>query len=287
MTRACSPLRYPGGKACLTPLISQIIEGNGLKGCHYVEPYAGGCGLALALLFTDQVSEIWINDIDESIWSFWKSVLDHTDELIGLIESTDITVDEWRAQREIQREADKSDPLKLGFATFFLNRTNRSGIISGAGMIGGYAQAGKYKMDCRFNKQNLIRRIGKIQKHRSQIHLSNRDAVEFMRNPPTLPESTLFCIDPPYFNKGSRLYTSFYNEGDHADVARAVMALNHRWLVTYDDTEEIREYYDDCRQYTFDINYSIQTKRVGTELMVASSRLALPDEFAERQINAA
>ncbi len=285
MSRTSSPLRYPGGKSCLKPIVSKIFKANKLQRFHYAEPYAGGCGLALSLLFSGYVSDIHINDIDPSIWSFWHSVLNHTDDLIRLIEGVDISVSEWRKQQEIQLNEDLEDPLSLGFSAFFLNRTNRSGIIAGAGVIGGLQQAGNYKIDCRFNREDLCRRIRRISKYRSRIHLSRKDALVFMEEGDMLPDDTFFCIDPPYFNKGSSLYTSFYEPKDHVIVADSIMKLNHPWVVTYDNTEQIRSLYRQRRQFVFDINYSVQTKRVGTELLIASKGLRLPLEVTERQVN--
>ncbi len=284
MARTCSPLRYPGGKSCLKPLVSEIIRTNNLQRFHYVEPYAGGCGLALSLLFSGYVSDIHVNDLDPSIWSFWKAVLDHTDDMIELVKTTNISVPEWELQRQIQLEEDVSNPLKLGFATFFLNRTNRSGIIKGAGIIGGKQQTGNYKMDCRFNREDLANRIRRVSKYRSRIHLTRQDAVQFMTNKSNFPSQSFFCVDPPYFNKGSSLYTSFYNPDDHAQVAKSVLELEHPWIVTYDDTDQIRKLYRERQQFVFDIKYSLQTKRVGTELLVASKGLRLPPEVEDRQV---
>ncbi|MBB4952739.1 DNA adenine methylase [Agrobacterium vitis] len=265
--------------------MSKIFKANKLQQYHYAEPYAGGCGLALSLLFSGYVSDIHVNDIDPSIWSFWYSVLNHTEELVRLVEFTDVSVQEWHRQKAIQIVEDLGDPLALGFSAFFLNRTNRSGIITGAGVIGGLQQVGNYKIDCRFNKDDLIRRIRRISKYRSRIHLTRKDAVEFMGQSQSMSEDTFFCIDPPYFNKGSSLYTSFYVPDDHEVVAGAVMKLTHPWVVTYDNAEQIRALYRQRRQFIFDINYSVQTKRVGTELLIASKGLRLPSEITERQVN--
>jgi DNA adenine methylase len=267
------------------PLVSAILRANQLQRCHYVEPYAGGGGLALSLLFGGYVSDIHINDLDASIWAFWKSALDHTEELVRLIETTPIDIKEWRRQKAIQSEGDPSNPVALGFAAFFLNRTNRSGIIKGAGVIGGLKQKGSYKIDCRFNRDDLARRIRRISKYRSRIHLTREDAIDFMRQSADLPPETLFCIDPPYFSKGSKLYTSFYGPDDHAAVAEAVLSIQHPWIVTYDNADEIRELYRNRRQFEFDINYSVQTKRVGTELLVVSKGLRLSSEIREHQLN--
>lgn len=286
MIRTTSPLRYPGGKSCLYDLVSTILRDNRLDRGHYVEPYAGGCGLALSLLYGGHVSDIHINDLDLSIWSFWDCVLNQTEELVALVKDTPITIKEWHRQREIHLAADADARLELGFATFFLNRTNRSGVIKGAGAIGGLSQTGNYKLDCRFNREDLVRRIRRVAKYRNRIHLSKLDAIPFMREmQQRLPANTFFCIDPPYFNKGSSLYTNFYGPDEHTDVAQSVLKLKHPWIVTYDYTEEIKALYSKRRQFLFDINYSIQTKRVGSELLIASKGLRLPEEIRNRQAN--
>ncbi len=286
MAKATSPLRYPGGKSCLFDLVTTVIRNNRLERGHYVEPYAGGCGLALALLYEGYASDIHINDLDYSIWSFWECVLNRTEELVELIKNTPVTIDEWHRQKEIHNSSDQSDILRIAFATFFLNRTNRSGIIKGAGVIGGLQQKGNYKVDCRFNVDDLVKRVRRIAKYRNRIHLTNLDAIDLMKHlDGELPERSLFCIDPPYFNKGSCLYTNFYGPDEHQDVAETVLKLKLPWVVTYDNTQEIKKLYSDRRQFAFDINYSIQTKRIGSELLIASKGLRLPEELRKNQTN--
>lgn len=286
MARATSPLRYPGGKSCLYPLVSKILKVNRLERRHYAEPFAGGCGLALTLLYGGHVSDVHINDIDASIWAFWKSVLDYPDELIYRIRKTPVSVEEWHAQREIHLSMQEDDPVSLGFATFYLNRTNRSGIIKKAGVIGGLDQSGPYKIDCRFNREDLERRVKRIAKYRSRIHLSRRDALAFIQDTSAnLPSTTFYCIDPPYFSKGQALYTSFYDPSDHAILASSILKLDSPWVVTYDNAPAISKLYKDRRQYEFDINYSIETKRRGTELLIAAKGLRLPSEIRARQVN--
>ena len=288
MLRTLSPLRYPGGKSCLYDLVAGILRDNRLDRIDYIEPYAGGCGLALSLLYGGHVSDIHLNDVDLGIWSFWNSVLEQTEQLVEVIQRTPITMDEWHQQRAIHQAGDATDSLRLGFATFFLNRTNRSGVISGAGAIGGSLQNGPYKLDCRFNKEDLVRRIRRVAKYRGRIHLSNLDAIPFMQKKAReLPDPSFFCIDPPYFNKGSKLYTNFYGPSEHAAVANAVLKLECPWIVTYDYTEEIMALYSKRRQFVFDINYSIQTKRVGSELLVASKGLRLPKTITARKVDSA
>jgi len=285
MPRETSPLRYPGGKACLYPLVSEILQKNRIERRHYAEPFAGGCGLALALLYGGHVSDIHINDVDASIWALWHSVLNHTDEFVYRVRETPITVNEWRAQREVHLKMDADDPLGLGFSTFFLNRTNRSGIIK-AGVIGGLDQTGPYKLDCRFNRDDLERRIRRVAKYKNRIHLVRRDALAFIQETSAnLPASTFFCIDPPYFSKGQGLYTSYYNPEDHGVLAKSILEIENPWIVTYDNVPAIKRLYRDCRQYQFDITYSVATKRRGTELLIASKGLRLPPEIRGHQVN--
>jgi DNA adenine methylase len=257
---------------------------NKLTQGHYAEPYAGGCGLALALLFNGFVSDIHINDVDRSIWAFWNVVLNRTEEFIERMERTPITLREWRKQRRLLKET--QDTFELAFAAFFLNRTNRSGIIKNAGVIGGLSQKGDYVIDCRFNKEELARRIRRVRKYRRQIHLYRKDALKFIdhvdRN---LPSRTFLCIDPPYFHKGSSLYTSFYKRADHEKVAASILGLESPWILTYDHCDEIHKLYATRRQFQLSLNYSAQLKRVGSELLIASKGLRIPEELRAMQVH--
>lgn len=227
MKPSFSPLRYPGGKTRLYPLVSSILRINGLRKNHYVEPYAGGCGLALSLLFHGDVSEIHINNIDVPIWAFWHSILENTEAFIAKIREMPVTIEQWHLQREIHKQGNKNDILELGFSTFFLNRTNRSGIIKRAGPIGGRLQKGNYKLDCRYNVDNLIDRITNICAFKNRIHLYNNDALNFIRSSKTqLPSNSFYCIDPPYFNKGAELYISYYMLKDHVNLSREISIIN-------------------------------------------------------------
>ncbi len=285
MALATSPLRYPGGKTCLRGPVSRILRGNKLERGHYAEPYAGGCGLALALLFDGFVSDIHINDIDPAIWSFWDAVLNDTEEFIKLMDKTPVTVREWQRQRKILRDPE-SEGMTLGFAAFFLNRTNRSGIIKNAGVIGGLEQNGDYTIDCRFNKEELARRIRRIRKYRGRINLYRKDAIKFIDHvEKKLPKDTFLCIDPPYFHKGSSLYTSFYKRRDHEKVADRILRLQSPWILTYDYCDEIHDLYLSRRQFQYSLNYSAQEKRLGTELLIASKGLRIPNDLRASQVH--
>jgi DNA adenine methylase len=264
---AISPLRYPGAKWRLERFICALLEDNGLSGGHYAEPYAGGASLALSLLFQEKVSQIHLNDLDRSIWAFWRSVLDHPKELIAKIRRTKVTIKEWHLQREVQIQKSAASVLELGFSTFFLNRTNRSGILT-AGVIGGKDQSGPWRLDARFNTEDLVNRIQKISTYKTQIHLTKLDALTFvLRRNDTLPASaTLLYLDPPYFKKGQGLYMNAYEPDDHSLVASVVTKqVGLPWVVSYDDVPEIRSLYANCRRLSYSLRYSASTTRQGRE----------------------
>lgn len=269
-----SPLRYPGGKGKVADYFKQIFKDNLLYDGVYVEPYAGGASVALSLLFNEYASKIIINDIDRSIFSFWYSVLNKPEELCKLIWDTPVNMDTWFIQKQIQKEKSRNSLIKVGFATFFLNRTNRSGILN-AGAIGGQNQTGNWKIDARFNKKELIGRILKIASYKEKIELRNSDAIDLIKSlKKTLPEKSLFYFDPPYYIKGKDLYLNFYQDKDHIRVAEEIAKLNkQKWIVTYDSVPSITNLYTDFRQVKYSINYSAARASKGEELMIFSDNL--------------
>lgn len=281
-----TPLRYPGGKSQLIPFVIELLRTNDLFYGHYAEPFAGGAGIAVKLLLDDYVSRIYLNDFDPAIYALWHGITNETDDLCSLIQNTDVTIEEWHRQREIYFSNKRISKLKKGFATLFLNRTNRSGIIK-AGVIGGLEQKSEYALDCRFNKLDLIRKIQRIGTRREQIVLTNLDASEFIKQIlPTTGKDTLVNLDPPYYAKGQDLYTNFYNPEDHALLAKMVAQIKRRWMVTYDDMPEIRELYSKYPIFTTRLNYSAQIKRVGSELLVLDPKLHAPSSIWALQIGA-
>lgn len=263
----------------MAPLVIHFLKENGLFYGEYAEPFAGGCGIAMTLLVNDLVSKVYINDIDKAIHDFWACVLRHSDDLCELIETVSVTIEERTRQRKIFLGEIKANIVQRGFATLFLSRTNRSGILRG-GVIGGKDQTGNYKLDCRFNREDLVRKISRIAAHRHQIALSRLDAKTFLETVvATSNEKTLVNLDPPYFVRGPELYTNFYKHEDHALLARAVAALKRRWIVTYDDAPEIRKLYSGFPTYSSKLQYYAQDKRAGSELLVVDPRLVVPRGF--------
>lgn len=275
-----SPLRYPGGKAPFAPFIAKVMEKNGLIGGHYLEPYAGGAGVALELLFEDQASHIHINDADPAIYAFWMSVTKHSEELLALLESTPITMDEWFRWRLVLREESEASIVKKGFATLFLNRTNRSGILK-AGVIGGKNQDGDYKLDARFKKDVVAARIEAIAKHARNISVYCEDSLQLLqRCSEFLPKQSLIYLDPPYYVKGKGLYRNYYEHDDHVAIAKKLQQKGFKWpwVVSYDNAEEICAMYQMSQSLSYGLNYTAQRRYVGNEVMFFSRNIVVPDE---------
>ena len=274
-----SPLRYPGGKSRLAPFIALLIEKSNVKNPIYVEPFAGGAGVALNLLLDSKVKEIVINDYDKAIYSVWRAILNETDSFVQLIDTTPLTVEEWRKQKKVYTDNCNKYSLELGFAAFYLNRTNRSGILSNAGPIGGYEQDGNYLIDARFNREELKKRVLAIARKKSSIHLYNEDIRKFIMNFfPIYQERAFVYFDPPYFNKGEALYKNFFSADDHQEIHDLIRNIDCPWIVTYDDVQEIRDMYAECSCRRYDLVYSVANNGTNSELMFLSNASMWPSD---------
>ena len=281
-----SPLRYPGGKNKATSLFHDIIDSNGLRNCVYVEPFAGGASVALDLLFEGYASRIVINDADPSIYAFWHSCLFHIDEFCHMMNTTDISTAQWQIQKDIYRELRKRaldgedfDLMQLGFATFFLNRTNRSGILKG-GVIGGYTQTGKYGIDARFNRKDLELRLRRVANFSNRIELHSEDAKQFlMVHSPEWPDNTLIYCDPPYVIRGKDLYMNYFKHQDHRDLADVIMHIMDKiWVTTYDVNDLISEIYQSKRIRKLILSYSAGKHTSNSEeYIIFSDNLIIPE----------
>ena len=281
MKKIYSPLRYPGSKAKVLAFMKDLIKKNfkEKKPC-YIEPYAGGAAVALGLLLEDVVSDIYINDNDIAIYSFWEyCIRRHPTKLINKIRNVKVTIDEWEKQACIYADTKKKEGFELGFAAFFLNRCNHSGIIKG-GPIGGHTQTGQYRLDCRFNKTELINRINAIAKRRKNIHVFKDDTKDFLlrKDLHNVLCDCLLYLDPPYYKKGSQLYKNFYIHKDHEEISKIMQKLNVRWVISYDNQPEIRKFYAGLKKREFNLTYyaghkTVKREKNGKEIMFFSNRI--------------
>jgi DNA adenine methylase len=276
MAKSFSPLRYPGGKTKIYERVKNLIVSNGFDNRVYVEPFAGGFGIGIGLLCENVVPSVILNDFDSHIYHFWLSVLNDTDNLLRLIADTPITIEEREKQKQNYRDTD-ADILTDGFATLFLNRVNFSGVLKG-GPIGGLDQSGTYKIDCRFNKKDISRKIEIIAQKKGKIKLYNKDAGYLIRMNLMKMKAPMFLnIDPPYVVKGSQLYTNFFTEGDHLNLQRVIVKhldADYPWIITYDDCSLVRDLYRRFHMQEYSINHNAGGTVPGKEIVITN----IPDD---------
>lgn len=273
-----TPLRYPGGKNILSGFLRDLIRLNDMRDPVYAEPYCGGAGAAVNLLLNEHVSEIYLNDVDPAVYAFWRTCLFQTDDLCRRVERATLTITEWRRQRAVLDQRWGQRIGDLGFATLYLNRVNRSGILRG-GVIGGFDQTGPWGMDARFNRSDLVNKIRQLARFRRRIHVSRLDADEFLQKHQAIIGSpnSLTYVDPPYVKQGSSLYLDHYDDEDHARIAkRLVAAKAMNWVVSYDNCELVRRLYKACTQVTYSLSYSAHQHRTGEEVIILSKSLTAP-----------
>ncbi len=272
-----TPLRYPGGKQRLWPFIDEVITANGLEMGEYAEPYAGGAGVAIELLLRRRVSRIHLNDSCVGVYAFWHSILNEPERFCRRISRASLTIDEWRKQREIFRNRSTADRFDLGFAMFYLNRCNRSGILGG-GVIGGLDQTGPWKIDARFPRNDLIGRVEAIAARKSAIRIRNWDGERFLTEYISkLPAKSLVYCDPPYFRKAERLYPNYYSPQDHARIAAVIQRkVKTPWIVSYDSCDEILALYSARKNFRYTLQYNASTAYIGTELFILSDNTRVP-----------
>ena len=274
--RNASPLRYPGGKSAMAGLLGQIRRLNRFGDRAIAEPFAGGAGASLTLLYLEETPEIYVNDADPAIHDFWWAVVNRSDAFMGMLDNASVNMAEWKYQRDVYRYQGQTSRLRRGFAAFYLNRCNRSGIVMNGGPIGGVQQKGKWKLDARFNRSELRCRCERIAEYSDRIHVSGQDGIEFINKCDV--ESTMFFIDPPYFDKGKTLYLNALNEEYHFTLAARLKSMSDAaWLLTYDDCPEIRRMYRDWAIIRpFSLRYAASERRSGAEVLITPQWMRLP-----------
>lgn len=276
MPTTYTPLRYPGGKTKYSGLLEDLLRANDLVGCRFVEVFAGGAGAAVKLLLNDVVGSVWLNDLDVAVYSFWTAVRDYPEDLIRLVEGADVNIRTWHTQKSIYENREDNEVVSLAFATLFLNRCNHAGIL-GARPIGGLSQKGRYKIDARFNRKTLVRKIESIAERASDITVTNLEGVELIEQlgaePP--PVRTFVYLDPPYVQKGPGLYLNHLSSDDHGVLCDVILGLSVPWLLSYDDHKVIRDLY---RQNQLSVGlrslrHTIAGNRGASELLISPLNL--------------
>jgi DNA adenine methylase len=274
--KTSSPLRYPGGKSALAGLIADIRRLNGLRDRPIAEPFAGGAGASLTLLYFEETHKIYINDADRAVFDFWWSVVNRSRSFVELLTKTRVNMTEWRRQREVYRSCVRMSRLRRGFSAFYLNRCNRSGIIMNGGPIGGVKQTGEWGLAARFNKEELVRRCERVAEYGDRVQVSCEDGIEFIKS--FSARRALLFVDPPYYEKGRTLYLNALDDSYHQALSAQLKSMSDAsWVVTYDDCPQIRRMYKGWATIRpFSLRYAAADRRSGNEVLIVPRWMRLP-----------
>ena len=239
-----SPLRYPGGKRKLAPMLAHLLLLAGRKPKLFIEPFAGGAAVSIALLEQGLIEAIALADRDPLIAGFWSVVFSpQASKLADRIYDTAISVKEW----DRQRKSDPTDPVEIAFKCLYLNRTSFSGsLMDRTGPIGGARQKGAYKIDCRFNRSVLAERVlelSRLSSHVAFVRCQGYRATFAQMRRRADGSSALWYLDPPFFNKAKRLYRYSFEPQEHEDLADQLDTLPGEWVLSYDDVPQARQMY--------------------------------------------
>ena len=282
LPKTINPLRYPGAKRSLVDYIDSLLEANNLYGCTFYEPYAGSAAVGLELLQRGHIDRLVLCEKDILLYAFWECVFRHTEALCDIIQNTAITIDTWLQQLPYRNmtSLNQAEILELAFAGLFFNRTNFSGILK-ANPIGGIKQTSKYSIDCRFNKTKIIKIIHQLSVYKDVVEVNIGDALQFMgsQNAEFLKKSCFAYFDPPYYEKGAKLYRHYYTNQDHIALSQYVQNVHHLdWIISYDDAPFICGLYGNTgtRYQPLFLDYTCASKvrTKGQELLI--SNLPLP-----------
>ncbi|MGL6316363.1 DNA adenine methylase [Vibrio sp. WXL103] len=283
--RACSPFRYPGGKDKLSSFLAIFLAVNKIHNGRFIEPFCGGAGASLSLLLGGYVREIHLNDKNYALYCFWKSLKEDTENLLDRVFDTKPNIDEWHRQKSIylasiENEHHSYSNLDFAYSVFFLNRANRSGVLS-AGPIGGLKQTGDYKIDCRYTTDTLIKKIEAIAAFKDRLHVYNEDCIDFLErfNDEDSYNDDFIYLDPPYVKEGKNIYSKnfCFDDDMHKSLKDYIIAHPKRWLISYDDHPLVHQLYSTQGTRTVEFSYVMNRARVGRELMIADSRLRMPE----------
>jgi DNA adenine methylase len=243
-----SPLRYPGGKSRAIRIMSKLIP----EFDEYKEPFLGGGSLFVYLKQKYPDETFWINDLYEPLYHFWTETKDNVEFLIDIVEKWK---SDYRKGKDlhlfIQENIGKFDAIQTAAAFFIFNRIS----FSGTSESGGYSEAA-YKG--RFTESSIerVRLLSSVLKNTKITNLDYQGVVE------QKGENVFLYLDPPYFSaKKSALYGkngSLHKTFDHYRFADVMKNCKHRWLITYDNSEFIKELFSFANIFEWDMKYGMR-----------------------------
>ena len=259
-----SPLRYPGSKRKLCNYLGRVLTHNDLRPQILVEPFVGGGSVFLNFLSINEGSEAIIADKDELVYSFWKVLFTEPSHLINFVKKVKVNLENFEKYKYISSHTHEFNRKKLAETCLFLNRTSFSGILDdSAGPIGGREQKSLYKIDCRFGRENLIKKIKRISIFKNRVTVlsySWEDTLKYVSGKDKYRNvSLLFYFDPPFYEKADKLYRHHFDSASHKNLRDKLMKLKQSWILSYDRAKEIQHLYSTFGRINVSMPYSINS----------------------------
>jgi DNA adenine methylase len=266
MPRIKSPLRYPGGKS---KALNQILPFMPAKIGEYREPFVGGGSVFLAVkqLLGDRVQHYWINDLNFDLFCFWSFAKTKTELLANEVAQIK---QKYENGRELFRDLTRSDlplsPFDRAVRFFVLNRITFSGTVDS----GGYSQQA---FERRFTDSS-IDRLRKLAPYLVSVHITNHNYEDLLFQ---AGDDVFIFLDPPYLSTTkSKLYGlkgDLHRRFDHERFARNLSRCPHRWLITYDDSPQVRELFSFAKITEWQLQYGMNNYKQngaaqGQELLI-------------------
>lgn len=249
MKEVKSPLRYPGGKSKAIPKILRYLP---LDFSEYREPFVGGGSLFIYLKQKYPNLKVWINDLNYDLFCFWQHAQSNMDALVAeiwkikasQINGRDLFIDLTTVNVNSLSEFERAVRF------FVLNRITFSGTVD----CGGFSQQA---FETRFTNSS-IERLSHLKNLLNDVIITNLDYYEVLKQP---GKNVFVFLDPPYFvatksklyGKKGNLHTSF----NHNEFANNLKDCQHNWLITYDDSAEIRDNFYFANLYEWEMQYGM------------------------------
>ncbi|MBQ4442698.1 MAG: DNA adenine methylase [Bacteroidales bacterium] len=260
-----SPFRYPGGKTWLVPTARKWFRGASKKS-ELIEPFAGGGIISLTAVAENFFNHATMVEIDDDMAAAWQTIFsdDNCDWLVHKVKTFVVTAEDINQSIIYADNGTK----ERGFATIVRNRTNHGGILAkGSGLI--KSGEGGRGLASRWYPSTLAKRIKEANLLREKITFVHGDAFKIMEQH-LADSNTFFFIDPPYTVAGKRLYNHF--DVDHHRIFELASQMEGHFLLTYDDTEEVRALAD-----SFSLPY--RTIPMQTTHLITKEELLISDNF--------
>lgn len=228
-----SPFRYPGGKTWLIPQVRRWLSSLSFRPNEFIEPFAGGASVGLMVGVENLADHVTLVELDPDVCSVWQAIFG------GEAEQLADRILDFRLNKATVKEVLSSTPrnrVDRAFKTIVRNRVLHGGILAAGASVMKEGENGK-GLGSRWYPETLYRRIMNLGVHKRMFGAVRLDALDIIKANAARKDA-IFFIDPPYTIAGRRLYT--FHELDHAALFKRCTKIAGDFLMTYDDTDEVR-----------------------------------------------